>query len=71
MIFIKNIVLFVKKVLKKERAKMIEKPQIISSANENRFINELMGNVVTRQKKIVKVPIRYGDGLGIQDKIEY
>ncbi len=71
MAFIKNIILFLKKVLKKERTKMIDEPKKISYGKENNFINELMENVVTRQNKNVKVPMRYGDGSGIQDKIKY
>lgn len=67
---IKNIIIFFKKILKKEETKMLEAP---TNNNEDKinFLNSLKANIVKKRKNKVETLICEGDGLGIKKKIEY
>lgn len=67
---IENIVVFFKKIFKKEEdIKMLETP---INANEDKanFMNSLKVNIVKARKKKVETLVCEGDGLGIKKKIE-
>lgn len=67
---IQNIVLFFKRIFKKEdNIKMIEAP---AKENEGKidFVNSLKVNIIKKKKK-PETLVCYGDGLGIKGKIEY
>lgn len=72
--FIKNIVLFFKKILKKQNnIKMLNMPEKkIEEKKKNDFINSLKVHIEKKhKKKKVETLTCFGDGLGIQTQIDY
>ena len=70
---IQNIFLFFKKIFgKNDNIKMIEAPiEPIQNEERKDFLNSLKVNIVKGRKKKVETLICVGDGLGIQNKIDY
>lgn len=67
---IQNIVLFFKKIFKKEdNIKKIDAPKDVKT-NKTNFVNSLRVNIIKKKKK-PETLVCYGDGLGIKGKIEY
>lgn len=73
MSFIKNIFLFLKNKLNKEKnVKMIKEPTIdLSKEEKNNVIFSLKKYVNEKKKQKVETIKCPGDGLGIQNKINY
>lgn len=70
---IKKIFLFFKKIFIKENIiKTIEAPtEVVSKKTNNNFIDSLKSTVVKKNKKEVETLTCVGDGLGIQNKINF
>lgn len=70
---IKNIFLFFRKIFIKENIiKIVEAPkETVSKESSNNFIASLKSNVVKKKKKEVETLTCVGDGLGIQNKINF
>lgn len=70
---IKKIILFFEKIFNKENSvkKIESKTPVKLKQEKNIFFDSLKGSVVSKEKKTVEVKDCYGDGLGIQTKINY
>ena len=70
---IKKIILFFKKILIKDnKTKEIEAPigTVLKKSN-NDFWDSLKSSVIKKKKREVETQVCVGDGLGIQNKINY
>lgn len=70
--FIKNIILFFKRLFnKEENIKMLDAPvETVKKEDKANFVNSLKVNIVqNKKKKIVETLTCVGDGLGIKPKI--
>ncbi len=70
---IKNILSFIKKIFIKEKSVKsisapIEKP---SKESRDNFITSLKANVTSKRKTNVETQVCVGDGLGIQNKVNF
>ena len=69
----KNIISFFKKIFSKtEEMKMLEEPKVnLTNKDRKNFINSLKIEILQNKKKKVETMTCFGDGLGIQTKINY